>query len=32
VGEIGKVLQDEPKIGIKGKECHNTNFNKYEEN
>jgi hypothetical protein len=22
VGEIRKVLQDEPKIGIKGKECH----------
>jgi hypothetical protein len=24
VGEIGKLLQGEPKIGIKGKECHNT--------
>jgi hypothetical protein len=23
VGEIGKVLQGEPKVGIKGKECHN---------
>jgi hypothetical protein len=22
VGEIGKVLQGEPKVGIKGKECH----------
>jgi hypothetical protein len=23
VGVIGKVLQDELKVGIKGKECHN---------
>jgi hypothetical protein len=23
VGEIGKVLQGEPKVGIKGKECYN---------
>jgi hypothetical protein len=23
-GEIGKVLQGEPKVGIKGKECHNS--------
>jgi hypothetical protein len=22
VGEFGKVLQGEPKVGIKGKECH----------
>jgi hypothetical protein len=22
LGEIGKVLQGEPKVGIKGKECH----------
>jgi hypothetical protein len=24
VGEIGKVLQGEPKVGMKGKECHKT--------
>jgi hypothetical protein len=26
VGEIGKVLQGEPKVGLKGKECHILNL------